>query len=185
MNIFNKFEAIGIFLSIAIMAVALSVIRFNTDTLAEDAGNVTEVGTVVASIQDTKETTADTKLQGVKEALMDATTYSGELVKLVIDDVTVGTGALVKNGDTVTVHYQGTLQDGTKFDSSYERGQPFSFKVGEGRVIQGWEKGLIGMQVGGKRILAIPSDMAYGNRQVGPIPPNAPLIFSIELLKVE
>ena len=71
-----------------------------------------------------------------------------------------------------------------KFDSSYERGEPFSFTLGKGTVIEGWEKGLIGMKVGGQRILAIPSAMAYGNRQVGPIPANSPLVFTIELVKI-
>ncbi len=77
------------------------------------------------------------------------------------------------------------MQDGTEFDSSYNRNTPFSFTVGEGRVIQGWEKGLLGMKVGGQRVLVIPSDMAYGNRQVGPIPPNSVLVFAIELLEVK
>lgn len=101
-----------------------------------------------------------------------------------IDDTVVGTGEAVKNGDTVSVHYTGKLTDGTKFDSSLDRNEPFSFVVGGGQVIKGWDEGLVGMQVGGKRTLTIPSDKGYGPRGSGPIPPNATLVFDIELLKI-
>ena len=97
----------------------------------------------------------------------------------------IGSGLEVKKGDVLTVHYVGTTQDGVKFDSSYDRGTPFIFTVGKGEVIAGWEEGLVGMRVGGQRILVIPSDMAYGNRQVGPIPPNSPLVFAVELLTIK
>jgi FKBP-type peptidyl-prolyl cis-trans isomerase len=101
-----------------------------------------------------------------------------------IEDTVVGTGDAVKNGDTVSVHYTGTLVDGKKFDSSLDRNEPFSFVVGGGQVIQGWEEGLVGMQVGGKRKLTIPAEKGYGARGAGTIPPNATLIFEIELLKI-
>jgi peptidylprolyl isomerase/FKBP-type peptidyl-prolyl cis-trans isomerase FkpA len=177
MNLFNKTEAVGLFLSVAIMAVALSVIRFKTDILVSaPATSGTTQGAVVAVSQ---------KEDDLKQALITASTAKGDLVKLVIDDVTVGTGPEVKEGDTLTVHYIGTTQDGVKFDSSYDRGQPFVFTVGEGKVITGWEEGLIGMKAGGNRILVIPPDMAYGNRQVGVIPPNSPLVFRVDLVKIE
>jgi peptidylprolyl isomerase len=83
------------------------------------------------------------------------------------------------------VHYVGTLQNGTEFDNSKKRGQPFEFTVGAGQVIKGWDQGLVGMKVGGQRILVIPPDMAYGERGVGPIPGNATLVFSIELIDVK
>lgn len=102
--------------------------------------------------------------------------------KLVKKDVTVGTGTEVKVGDTVTVNYLGTLENGTKFDSSYDRGTPFSFTVGKGAVIRGWELGLVGMKVGGKRELVIPAELGYGAQANGPIPANSVLKFTIELL---
>jgi len=97
-------------------------------------------------------------------------------------DVVVGAGAEAKAGDTVTVHYVGTLEDGTKFDSSYDRKTPFSFTIGTGEVIRGWEIGLLGMKVGGKRELVVPAELGYGATGQGPIPPNAVLNFTIELL---
>lgn len=106
-------------------------------------------------------------------------------VKLNIEDLKIGGGDEVKNGDKVYVHYSGWLVDGTKFDSSLDRGQPFSFTVGQGQVIAGWEQGLLGMKVGGKRKLVIPAAWGYGASGVpGVIPPNSILIFEIELLKI-
>ncbi|MFA5133854.1 MAG: FKBP-type peptidyl-prolyl cis-trans isomerase [Patescibacteria group bacterium] len=105
---------------------------------------------------------------------------------LLIEDIKVGGGAEVVSGNTVSVHYTGWLLDGTKFDSSLDRGQPFSFNVGGGRVIAGWEQGLLGMKVGGKRKLTIPARLGYGVYGVpGVIPANSALVFDIELLKVE
>ncbi|MDD3647325.1 MAG: FKBP-type peptidyl-prolyl cis-trans isomerase [Candidatus Dojkabacteria bacterium] len=100
------------------------------------------------------------------------------------EDLEIGNGEEVKNGDTVRVHYTGTLIDGTKFDSSVDRNEPFEFTVGAGGVIEGWEKGLIGMKVEGKRKLEIPSSMGYGAAGSGTIPANAGLIFEIELLEI-
>jgi FKBP-type peptidyl-prolyl cis-trans isomerase len=100
-------------------------------------------------------------------------------------DQTVGTGEVAVAGKTVTVHYTGWLESGTKFDSSVDRGQPFSFPLGAGRVIKGWDEGVEGMKVGGKRKLTIPSSLGYGARGAGGvIPPNATLIFDVELLGV-
>lgn len=105
---------------------------------------------------------------------------------LVVKDLTAGTGAAVKSGDTITVHYVGTLMDGTEFDSSRKRGQPFTFDVGKGQVIKGWDAGLVGMKVGGRRKLIIPSDLAYGDRGAGgTIPPKSTLLFDIELLSIK
>lgn len=107
----------------------------------------------------------------------------GEVTSLVVQDEVVGTGREARLGETVTVNYTGRLQDGTIFDSSVGK-QPFSFQLGAGYVIPGWDQGLQGMKVGGKRLLVIPSSMAYGPSGYGPIPPNATLVFEVELLGV-
>lgn len=105
--------------------------------------------------------------------------------KTEIKDLKVGEGPAAKAGDTVSVHYTGTLTNGTKFDSSRDRGQPFSFPLGKGRVIQGWDHGVAGMQVGGVRHLTIPPEEGYGARGAGGvIPPNATLVFEVELLGI-
>lgn len=105
---------------------------------------------------------------------------------LVVEDKVVGTGDEAVAGKTVFVDYVGTLENGTKFDSSYDRGEPIEFVLGTGRVIKGWDMGIAGMKVGGKRRLVIPADLAYGNRAVGGvIPANAVLVFEVELVGVK
>lgn len=106
----------------------------------------------------------------------------GQLVK---EDLVVGTGAEAVSGKRVSVHYTGTLTDGKKFDSSVGRA-PFPFQLGAGQVIQGWDQGVAGMKVGGKRRLTIPPELAYGKRGFpGAIPPDATLVFEVELLEVK
>ena len=101
-------------------------------------------------------------------------------------DIKVGTGPTAEKGQTVKVHYTGWLTNGQKFDSSVDRGQPFVFHLGAGQVIKGWDEGVAGMKVGGKRQLRIPPDLGYGARGAGGvIPPNATLIFDVELLGVQ
>lgn len=104
---------------------------------------------------------------------------------LKIDDIKVGTGDTAVSGKTVVVHYTGWLTNGTKFDSSVDRKEPFEFPLGQGRVIQGWDQGVANMKVGGKRKLTISPELAYGSRDLGVIPPNSTLVFEVELLKVK
>jgi peptidylprolyl isomerase len=105
--------------------------------------------------------------------------------KLVIKDIKTGHGKAAKAGDTVSVQYAGDLFDGgQQFDASWDRGQPFSFPLGQGQVIPGWDQGVAGMKVGGRRLLIIPPDLGYGASGSGPIPPNSPLIFVVDLEKI-
>ncbi len=108
------------------------------------------------------------------------------MADLQVEDIKVGDGDIAEPGKKVTVHYTGWLASGKKFDSSKDRGQPFTFTVGVGQVIKGWDEGVKGMRVGGVRKLTIPPEMGYGSRGAGGvIPPNATLVFEIELLDVK
>lgn len=112
---------------------------------------------------------------------MATTTASG----LIYEELTAGTGATATPGQTVVVHYTGWLADGTQFDSSKGRNDPFEFRLGAGQVIRGWDEGVAGMSVGGKRLLTIPPQLGYGARGAGGvIPPDAVLLFEVELLKI-
>jgi FKBP-type peptidyl-prolyl cis-trans isomerase len=104
---------------------------------------------------------------------------------LEIYDIQAGTGAEATKGKTVTAHYVGVLQDGTKFDSSLDRGQPFSFNLGAGQVIRGWDEGIAGMKVGGVRRLVIAPELGYGNQAIGSIPAGSTLVFEVQLLDVK
>ncbi len=99
-----------------------------------------------------------------------------------INDLRVGTGRAVAVGDKLEVHYRGSLQNGTEFDSSYARSEPFTFVLGKGQVIKGWEQGFDGMRIGGKRRLTIPPDLGYGSKAMTKIPANSTLVFEVELL---
>jgi len=122
------------------------------------------------------------------EALISVDPPAGmaDVTELKVEDIKVGTGAEAKTGDNVTVHYSGWLVDGTKFDSSVDSGQPFTFGVGKGEVIAGWDQGVEGMKVGGVRRLTIPASLGYGDEGAGggAIPPGATLVFDVALLAV-
>lgn len=177
----SKFETIGIGISIVLMALALYLIRLETNLLT-----TAPAGTQAAAVINNPVVVgqAANVNQARVDALLEASDSRGNINRMVINDIVVGTGDEVKTGDTVRVHYIGTLQDGFEFDNSLKRGEPFTFTVGEGRVIQGWEQGIIGMKVGGQRVLVIPPDLAYGNQAIGPIPANSTLVFAIELLYI-
>lgn len=178
---FNKFEMIGGGICVVLMVVAIYLVQLQTtfsDLTSPQTAVVIESGVVVVSETGSSE-------QAQVQALEEASDTKGNLNRMVIDDIKVGGGATVKNGDVVSVHYAGRLQDGTEFDNSKKRGAPLEFKVGGGQVIKGWEEGLVGMKVGGERILVIPPDMAYGDQGIGPIPGGATLIFSIELQEIK
>jgi FKBP-type peptidyl-prolyl cis-trans isomerase FkpA len=121
------------------------------------------------------DTSAPTKVTGKGKSTSDGLQYW---------DIKAGTGALAVKGKRVSVHYTGWLTNGKKFDSSVDRGQPFMFNLGAGEVIKGWDEGVEGMKIGGKRQLKIPPSLGYGRQGIGPIPPNSTLIFDVELLGV-
>ena len=143
------------------------------------------------SSEDDQADVQDSEITKVEDSDDKNVSKEGKWVKLEgglqYQDVVIGTGQEAKNGDAIAAHYLGTLEDGAKFDSSYDRGQPFAFILGKGSVIKGWDIGVAGMKVGGKRKLIIPSDLGYGARGVsgGQIPPNAILLFDIELVGVQ
>lgn len=149
--------------------------------------------TLLAAIALTVTACAEAQLPKDSELQLVDQIVGSNIKDLVIEDVTAGTGATASKGQTVSVHYTGWLYDpaaadkhGTKFDSSRDRGKPFQFPLGGGKVIKGWDEGVAGMQVGGQRTLIIPPHKGYGSRGAGgAIPPNATLIFDVELLGVE
>ncbi|MEM9163683.1 MAG: FKBP-type peptidyl-prolyl cis-trans isomerase [Cyanobacteria bacterium P01_F01_bin.4] len=156
------------------------------DAVASNLSTVAESGTLVAQTADDLLPEDDMPADGAEETAEMTeenlvTTDSG--LKYV--ELEEGTGAVPATGQTVVVHYTGTLEDGTKFDSSRDRNQPFSFRIGVGQVISGWDEGVGTMQVGGRRKLIIPPELGYGARGAGGvIPPNATLLFDVELLRI-
>ncbi len=123
---------------------------------------------------------------GDKPAADSGSQPAANATELKMEDKKVGSGTLAEAGKMVQVHYTGWLTDGTKFDSSKDRGEPFTFQLGAGQVIRGWDQGVAGMKVGGIRKLTIPSSLGYGERGTGGvIPPNATLVFEVELLGVQ
>jgi FKBP-type peptidyl-prolyl cis-trans isomerase len=175
----NKFEAIGIFVCIGIMSVALFLMRFDSsDGVLGSIDGENEVASVIAANGEKKD-------QALAQTLANSMNSVGDLENIVIEDVVEGEGEAVEEGDSVSVHYIGTLQNGQQFDNSYVKGQPYAFTVGKGDVIKGWDLGLLGMKVGGQRILVIPPEYAYGKEGMYPIPGNATLVFSVELIEIK
>jgi len=175
----NKLEAVGIAVSVGLMVVALWLVRVEstTELLTSTGDNQLAAPVTIGK--------SDDQARANLEAVTSAVDENGDLKRLIIDDVIIGGGQEAKVGDTVTVHYVGRLQNGQEFDNSNKRGEPFTFTLGDGKVIAGWEQGVVGMKVGGERILVIPPDLAYGKSGFGPIPGDATLVFSIKLLSIE
>ena len=169
----------GILISFGIMAVAVLII-----VVAQFAGGQSAIaGSGAPSTGVTNQT--EVKIAEAASINMSDSEIKETGTGLKYKVITAGTGAIPKNGDTVIVHYTGTLEDGTKFDSSRDRDSPFSFKLGIGQVIKGWDEGLSIMRVGDRRTLIIPPDLGYGARGAGGvIPANATLIFDVELLRI-
>lgn len=178
---FNKFEIIGGGISVGLMALAVYMIQ--TQSTFTSLNEPQTAAAIVSDVVVVPE--SENARQARANALIDASNGINQLERMVIDDITIGTGEEVQDGDVVSVHYAGRLQDGTEFDNSRTRGTAFEFKVGGGQVIKGWEEGLVGMKVGGERILVIPPEKAYGEQGIGPIPGGSTLIFSIELLEIK
>jgi FKBP-type peptidyl-prolyl cis-trans isomerase len=173
---------------------ALVVTLFGTTLLGGMTGCTKTENTHPAAQNNAQQTPAQAQGQpqqaqnapGQPANLNSMMTAPGTTGDLKIEDPLVGTGAEAKPGNKVSVHYTGWLTDGKEFDSSKKAGRPFQFQLGAGQVIQGWERGVAGMKVGGKRKLTVPPQMGYGERGAGGvIPPNATLVFEIELLNVE
>ena len=175
----NKYLFVASFLIVLILVGGVYVYRIpspQNESLSQDSslsGNIESV--------DTNTLGAETSTaSGVSSA-----TDTNMNEKLEIVDEVIGTGAEAVVGKSVTVNYSGTLTNGTKFDSSYDRNEPFTFNLGAGEVIAGWDQGVAGMKIGGKRKLTIPPSLGYGAADMGTIPPNSTLVFEVELLKVE
>ena len=179
MSPINKIEIVGVFLSVAVMALVLGFMRFNNGNLAVLVSSESQQASVIAVDE-----TDPNQQAALTDAIVDAAP-GANLQSLIIDDVVIGEGDEVVTGDIVSVHYIGRLQNGQEFDNSYIKGQPFTFEVGAGRVIQGWDQAVVGMKVGGQRILIIPANLAYGKDGAGPIPGGATLVFAIELLEIK
>ncbi|NEP61349.1 MAG: FKBP-type peptidyl-prolyl cis-trans isomerase [Symploca sp. SIO2G7] len=171
--------SLGVFTICCVVAIATQLrgseaVAGNLPTDLTTAVKPTLVAQTASDLEETTEDTTD-----MTDNM--TTTESG----LMYEDLEVGTGALPATGQSVTVHYTGTLETGKKFDSSRDRNRPFSFRIGVGQVIKGWDEGVATMRVGGRRTLVIPPELGYGTRGAGGvIPPNATLIFDVELLRI-
>lgn len=179
MNV-TRYERIGLGAVLVLFVAAVIAVQFSnswTNFTAFNSGGSDQTAAVGTQYVD-----------GGQAALESAVTQAvgaGGVEELIINEVERGSGAPAREGDTVRVHYVGTLPSGELFDSSRDRGEPFTFTIGAGRVIEGWEEGVVGMREGGTRILVIPPELAYGSQSFGSIPANATLVFAIELLEVE
>jgi FKBP-type peptidyl-prolyl cis-trans isomerase len=168
-----------------VMTVAFVLMAAGCNEAGQNAGSTTASSTTTTkSTESGSSVSATAKVTGGAEGAS-----GGNVHKLAsglqYEDVVVGSGKMAEPGMNVSVHYTGTFTDGVKFDSSLDRGTPYTFQLGAGEVIQGWDEGIKGMRIGGKRKLTIPPDMAYGSAGRPGIPPNATLLFDVELVGVK
>jgi peptidylprolyl isomerase len=178
----------AVIIGVGVAAVAAGAYFFSPNKnlpTAETNAEVSPSDTTNSAETASNGTTAESAPQSAEVASADATASAAAPTELKSTDVKEGTGAVAQSGKTVVVHYTGTLTDGTKFDSSKDRNDPFSFQLGAGQVIKGWDVGVEGMKVGGIRTLVIPPEMGYGASGAGSIPPNSVLNFEVELLEVK
>ena len=174
-----------IFILVAIIAAVILVfVLLQKDISAPVDGN--QIGIQPEKNETVADKSAEKNLDQSVQAQKINNNDNNKTMELEIKTTQEGTGERqVKTGDTISVHYTGKLTDGTKFDSSVDRGKPFEFTVGQGMVIRGWEQGFLGAKVGEKRTLTIPAEMGYGARAVGSIPANSTLIFDVELVAIK
>ncbi|MEM8603701.1 MAG: FKBP-type peptidyl-prolyl cis-trans isomerase [Cyanobacteria bacterium P01_F01_bin.86] len=184
-EILISFAVLLVFCGVLIMAQFTgsqeSAIAANLTQSVPTSASPTQVAQTAEDLVLEEEATTEEATEETLEEETLVTTESG----LQYEDIVEGTGAMPQTGQRVTVHYTGTLEDGTKFDSSRDRNRPFSFTIGVGQVIKGWDEGVASMRVGGQRKLVIPPELGYGPRGAGGvIPPNATLLFDVELLRI-
>lgn len=159
----------------SVFVVAVAILLFQAQIMDTATETQTQAGSV---------STAAAALRVVGQEPQPTITTDTNQNTMTITDIKLGAGAQAQNGQTVSVHYVGRLDDGSEFDNSHKRGAPIEFTLGAGQVIAGWEEGILGMNVGGERTLVIPPEKAYGEQGIGPIPPNATLTFTVELVAV-
>ena len=188
MKILTKKEKVAVWVAVVVVLVMFvyAGVAFNNNqeqgttnnnSVADSSASSTLPAVLDASNSSTTLNKSSQKTNNMTQTLSDG---------LIITDEVVGTGAEAKKSDTVTVNYTGTFTDGKKFDSSLDAGRtPFSFTLGAGQVIAGWDEGVAGMKIGGKRKLVIPSSLGYGPKDYGPIPGGSTLVFEVELLGVK
>ncbi len=177
---FNRYELIGIGVSILVVGGVLAIVRYGgpVGVVREEGAQEREDVIVVDSAL------ADADM-ALAQALLAGSDSRGRIRALIVQEGVIGSGREVRAGDTVTVHYVADVRGGTQFGNTRASGEPFVFQVGSGEVIEGLERGVIGMKEGGTRTLIVPASMGYGNRSVGPVPANATLIFFVELLSLK